>query len=249
MGRVCQQGWCVVPDVTTSDGGNPTDASGASLDASSCQVTVDNQENATLDDDEENRLEWTHLVGAGNNRLLVVGIAFRAAEPNTTVERLQAEDADFTLVRADGIATVARSELWALADPPSGLQEMELRFDGTAAAVVVGSLSFFNVDLTDTKGTPRGATGTNRDASVAVPSSSGDLVVGVMSALGGGTDLTSGAGLTEPWNVSVGNGNNGVSGAGGVKPGATSVAMDWTIGGNSVWAITAASVPKALDCP
>ena len=238
MGRVCQQGWCVLPGGVTPDGGS------TGRDAQTCAPpTVDGQESSTLAAGES--LTWSHVVGEGDDRLLVVGISFSSMAVGAAIASVQTDDGELTLLQNNGVASIVRSEIWALSDPPSGTQTIQVEFTGSVAAVG-GSISLFGVDQTSPTDTALGASGTAGDPAVTVPSSPGELVVGCVSAVSNGAGgLNVGSGQTELWN-NVAGGVLPVRGAGGVAPGAASVTLDWSVTGNTAWAISAVNVQA---CP
>ena len=242
MGRICQQGWCVLPDIVLPDAGGPSDAPGQTPDAPNCTpASVDAQASASVEND--TRVAWTHTVGDMADRLLVVGIAYRnASAAAADVERVRVGDTDLTLVHGEGLASAVRTELWALNNPLSGAETMEVRFTA-GVNVIAGSISLFSVDQATPLGTPAGMPGASGNPRVSVTSAPCDVAVASVGVLGSNTGLGVGTGQTQQWNLSVGNGGNSLTGAGSTESGAASVVMDWILGGgNSTWAIAAVSV-------
>ena len=115
-------------------------------------------------------------------------------------------------------------EIWALAAPVAGLNNVTINFAGNTAATA-GAITFNGVDQLSPTGTFASASGTSTAASVAVASAPGDLVLDVQYWERNFLDLlgspSNGPGQTAIWNQNVGQD----FGATSTKAGAATVTM------------------------
>src|SRR5690242_11384212 len=83
---------------------------------------------------------WSHTVGTGANRLLIVGIAIKNSQTVTSVTY-----GGVALTQATALANTGRLEVWRLVAPASGTANIVVTFAaGTGAAI--GAVSFTGVD-------------------------------------------------------------------------------------------------------
>src|SRR5262245_48032025 len=99
-------------------------------------------------------LSWTHTVGGGNNRLLVVGVATEAnpIAGNSNVTGITYGGVAMTHVAGGqqiamdtGVGTENYADLWFMLNPPSGSATVAVSLTGTVADVLGGGVSFDNV--------------------------------------------------------------------------------------------------------
>src|SRR5262245_35823567 len=186
-------------------------------------------------------LAWSHTVGVGSNRLLLVGVSINAG---TAVSGITFGAQALTLVGVqNGQATQSRIEIWRLIAPTSGTATVTVTMNA-AAVFGGGAASFSDVDQAIPLGTFVSAGGNTITPTVNVSSAVGELVFDTVGARGDATTLAVGAGQTQLWNYTTGSSPNDVIGGGSTKPGAASVTMTWTEGsavGRS-WAIGAVPI-------
>ena len=206
------------------------------------QVAVDASSSATAS---SSSLAWSHTVGSGASRFLVVGVSIRG---NRTVTGITYGASPLTSVGTqqnhDGTVRMA---IWSLVAPASGTATITVTLSGSAK-VVGGAVSFTGVDPSTPLGTfaSVGSTGGgSTNPSVNATSAANDLVVDVLATDGGAGTLTPGAGQTQRWNLFYGTSAADVAGAGSTEPGAASVTMSWTTTATTKWAIGAVSVKPA----
>jgi hypothetical protein len=175
---------------------------------------------------------WSHTIGNGNNRILVVYVAING-QPNSVTAVTYGGQALTRQTVSDGIWP--GYQIWTLVNPPVGTANVVVGYP-TPAAIAGASSSYFGVDQT----TPIRAINATRTSfygsgtgSTSVNSNTGDLVVD-MTAMGStDTDtLTPATGQTPRWNQ---NGNSWLKAAGSSKPGASgSTTMTWNYQPESV---------------
>ena len=189
-------------------------------------------------------LAWSHTVGLGANRLLLVGVSINSG---TTVSGITFGAQALTLVGAqNGQATQTRVEIWRLIAPNSGSATVTVTMSA-AAVFGGGATSFADVDQGTPLGTFASAGNNTTTPSITLASAAGELVFDTVGARGDATTLTVGAGQTQQWNYATGSTPNDVIGGGSTEPGAASVTMSWTEGsavGRS-WAIGAVPIKPA----
>ena len=160
-------------------------------------ITVDtpNVSNATAN---AASLTWSHTVGAGANRILIVGTSHRG---NSTISGVtyggHRPQPDRTRLRTSGGDTTA---LWYLLAPPQGTATSSSR-SAAARRIVGGAVTFFGVDQTTPHGTYVSATGTSTTASVTATSAAGELVIDTVAANGNAGTVAAAGGQTELWNA------------------------------------------------
>ena len=175
---------------------------------------------------------------AGFNRLLVVGVGLGTGLDTEEVLSITYSGTSLTfLATAEVTGNKVRVEAWYLVNPSTtGDNKVVVTLKGgNAQKIAIGAISFTGVDQTtpiDT-GTVQTTQGKGTSGSVTVASEIDDLVMSVI-----GAENTIAAGDTEQWDVEMGApGASSKYGGGSTAAGATSVVMDWTIGGNNNYAI------------
>lgn len=168
---------------------------------------------------------FSHTVGSGNDRLLIVGISLLDVDSAKDVSSVSYNGNSLTEVENFAGSDI-RVQIFRMAAPPVGTADVVVNIsngqDNTAA---IGAIAFTGVDQTTPIDTGTIATGSGeKDApALNVTSESGDLVMDVL-----GTDKILpdvGAGQTEQWNEEHASGKE--SGA-STEAGAGSVTMSWS---------------------
>ena len=130
--------------------------------------------------------------------------------------------------------------LWRLLDPPSGASDCVATLAGVADELLMGVMSFYNVNQTTPEGTPNTATGNSTGPSVAVTSTSGDFVIDGVVVNNNGAH-TAGASQTERFEQ-AGTGGTGVSISGSTERAiSTSTTMSHTVS-TGEWAIIGVAI-------
>ncbi|MBE2179563.1 MAG: DUF11 domain-containing protein, partial [Chthoniobacterales bacterium] len=188
----------------------------------------------------------THVVGAGTNRLLMVGVSFE--DDNTSGMTISSVTyGTNTLTRAiqRSSSQEAKGEIWYMLNPPVGSATVTVTASGVASSdsMAFGATSFVGVNQSTPFGTFAGNTGTGTNASVSVGSAVGDLVYAMLALDDARTATTSQNSL---WNVFTETANSdGVRSAGSTASGAAgNVNMSWTVGSDS-WAAMGVSIKPA----
>jgi len=128
-------------------------------------------------------LSWSHTVGSGSERLLVVGVSIRN-NSSQTVTSVTYNSTALTYLNSRTNGTNARVEMWYLkeADFPGtpGTYDLVVSLSGSARCVAAAT-SFFNVDQSTPFGTFSSATGSGNyygsKPSVDVANASGQVIV------------------------------------------------------------------------
>jgi len=204
-------------------------------------------------------LSWSHTIGSGTSRILLVGVSLRVdnSTPNgaTFVSSIKFGSASLNCLAAiednntgscgtGSTGTVfLRSEVWYLLGPASGAATVTVT--ASSATTIVGSSASFSGVLNVTSGgsgaSNNGATGSTT-ASHGVTSAAGNLVFGnvALAKLSGGNPITVTSGNTNLTDIadsaSAGSHVHGnASDSTAVNP-----TMSWTFNLTSPWAVTTA---------
>jgi len=192
-------------------------------------------------------LSWSHTVGSGSNRILLVGLSFGGASGSAVT--FGGAALTEVGVETDTFSTV---ELWALQNPASGTATITVTIGFTAPFLVGGSVSYSNVAGI---GTSAGNKGTGAAATDLVGTSSGDVVIDTLSAFTVPPVFTvspTGPGQTQRWNSGSLNGPEGgfFAGAGSDQPASgSSVTMSWSVTEFVFWSVVAVPLIPAPPAP
>lgn len=197
-------------------------------------------------------LTFAHTVGAGSNKILIVGISIDQTSTVTVISTVTYGGVAMTNVgNTTSTADVMRISGWVLVNPPSGTANVVVTpVGGNTVDFVAGATSYFGVHQTVPLGTGVETTGGSGTPTVNVASATNDLVVDSVSVGGAllGNSVSVGAGQTQRFNVNTGTIlSTGMIGAGSTEPGAATVTMSWTQNGllNGPWAIGAVAMRPA----
>ncbi|HJQ25642.1 MAG TPA: C25 family cysteine peptidase [Blastocatellia bacterium] len=198
-------------------------------------------------------LSWSHNVGSGPNRILVVGVSTSTTSlppvpPTSRVSSVTYGNASMTRILTQ-VATDNRSavEMFQLLNPPTGMSNIVVTLTAAGVNYVVGgSVSFFNVDQT----TPFNGTAQTAAASgsptVSVTSAVGSVVLDTVATLPSGFLAPSSGAQTKQWSGSPFFSFAFDVGAGSTQAGTgPSVTMMWQDVGQP-WAIGAVSLKAAV---
>lgn len=176
----------------------------------------------------------SHTVGSGSNRLLIVSVAIERETDRVTALTYAGQALTFVGTSVDPTNT-ARVEIWRLIAPASGTNTVSVTFSGLSS-VVVGAISFANVNQTTPIAASQFATGNaTLTASASVASATDQVVLAAIASDDAANSVTAGSGQTSRWNVLNA---ADVIGAGSTQPGsATSTTMSYTLADNKGWAM------------
>jgi uncharacterized repeat protein (TIGR01451 family) len=196
-------------------------------------------------------LSWSHTVGAGSDRLLLVGIAIdNPARTVGTVKWGGPSGTALTYIgRRQGNATTV--EIWGLKDPAGGTAEVYATISGGSSEWMVGgSASYTGVDQAAPWSgfvSAAGRRGDGETPSLTVSSASGGLVFDAIAINDDQLETYSasvGAGQTSVWNRKVD--AQSIVGGASTEAGAASVAMTWSFPTTDyIWAYAALSINAA----
>ncbi|MFL6276342.1 MAG: C25 family cysteine peptidase [Blastocatellia bacterium] len=198
-------------------------------------------------------LSWSHTVGSGPARILIVGVStsttmLPAISPPTRVSSVTYAGIAMTRILTQ-FSTDLRSdvEMFQLLNPPVGTADVVVTITAAGVNYVVGgSASFFNVD----QSTPFNGTAQNSGASgspaVTVISAPGSMVLDTVATLPSGFLAPAGGTQTLQWDGNPFFGFAFDVGAGSTRAGASpAVTMMWQNIGQP-WAIGAVSLKPAV---
>ncbi len=169
---------------------------------------------------------WSHTVGAGSNKLLIVVTGSHNGELPSGVT--YGGSAMTLYVEKNG--TYRDVRIYYMVDPPAGAANVVVSGTFTSYGCVCGAISFTGVNQDNPfRGSATG-TGTNGTPSLNVSSATNDLVLDMIVYWAGATPvLTEGAGQTSRLGYSCGSGKMVAECS--TEAGDTTVAMSWTASG------------------
>ena len=223
----------------------------------SAQVLFDAASNAspaTVSTANPITVSWNHTVTLAKKPYVTASIAIDKNGGGQTVTSVVygteagGPNLAMTLLGAATNGTIARAEIWGLANPTPGTHAITVTVangGGQNTVIVAGARSFTNVFQTAANGTAVAATNTSLTPSVTVTNSAFDYVVDAV-AYNGNVALTAAAGQTNTFNVT--SAAPAFSGAGSTKTGAANTTLSWTAtGAAQAWA--AVGVPLQSATP
>jgi hypothetical protein len=186
---------------------------------------------------------WSHTVGSGNDRLLLVGLSL-APRQNQKVQSVTYNGQPLSQVAFRNNSNESRVEVWQMIAPASGTHNVVATMTAaTAAETVCGATSWTGVDQLDPIGSVVEAKGTSALAAANIPVTSGDVVLDVLAA-SGDTSATAGTGQAGHWNGAV---TAAVRGAGSDKSGSGTVNMSWSLASSAKWVLIAVGINPASN--
>lgn len=194
-----------------------------------------------------NSLSWSHTVGVGSNRILIVGVSIMNSATQTVTGVTYAGTA-LTPVGFQNNGTNCRVEIWRLVAPATGPNNIVVTLSASAR-FVAGAVSFSNVDQTNPIDAATFAPPGNSNAPSVIVTTVTDnsWVIDTLAAIQNIT-VTVGAGQSEHWNINIGGGPNRINGAGsteGPKTPAGAVTMSWSLSAAQPWSIGAVALKPA----
>ncbi len=210
------------------------------VDPAGAAIAVDDTSSAL--GKEVTSLSWDHTVGAGSNRILVVGVSWRS---NTnSLNSITFGGTALELIDNKDDADVGRVAMYKLLAPAVCQATVQLSFSANVK-VIAGAISFSGVDQSSPHGSFTAADGGDDTPTITVSSAADELVLDTFQAAGNASSASAGAGQTQYWYGRTQGGANEISGGGSTEPGASSVTMSWSLAGNANWSIGAISLRPA----
>jgi subtilase family protein len=207
-------------------------------------IVVDSSSSLAGPPDNTATLTWSHTVGSGSDRLLLVGVSLR--DGNTSVAGVTYGGIALSRIgyqNANG--NESRTEMWELLAPPQGSAAIVVRLSA-GKRIVGGAVSFFNVDQSTPHGTFISAGGSGSTAWVKAPSAIGEFVFNIVSTNGDAGSLTPDADEAAGWNAFTGKADGGsVRGAGITQPGSSYVVTSWELEAAKSWSVGTISLKPA----
>lgn len=203
----------------------------------------------TAIDDNTSVFTWSHTVGVGPKPALVVGVSIYKA--NKTVQSVTFAGVPLTragFTNGGSGATDRRVEIWYVAGPPVGTDDIVVTMDG-GSKNAIGAVSLFGVDPTSPVGGYVSGQGNDAQPSIGVPSAPGEMVLDVLSVKGNAITATVGPQQVERWNRAGRTNGGQILGAGSTEPGAPGAAMSWTLSEPRYWVIGAITLRPYVPPP
>lgn len=189
-------------------------------------VNYDNATSYALPSFAESSSSFSHTVGTGSNRYLLVFMGRGTGFGNTPTSVTYGGVSMALVGTKQNAGSGTETFIYGLAAPASGSNTVSVSW-GVATRGGIGAISFDSVD----QAAPYGTVVTSTTGSATVTSATDGMVVDGMETENGDTSpITVGGGQTQRLNF-VGSAGGGSSSHGigvSTKPGATSVTMSWT---------------------
>ncbi len=203
-------------------------------------VVVDSTSSASAN---SQTVQWSHTVGAGFDRLLVVGVSIRGSSKTVGGITYAGQSLTSLGARSNG-GNQVRTEIWYLIAPASGTGTIAVSLSAKAK-FSSGAVSFTGVLQSDpvspfvsNASTGQGFT----DPTLSMSGTAGETVLDVLAVEGGSQSLTPGTGQTELWDTPFG---GAMTGAASMQPGSSSNAISWSKAKKGRWALGATSIRPA----
>lgn len=189
-----------------------------------------------------NSLSFSHTVGSGDRRILIVGVGHDSA--TEIVTGVTYGGVAMTLLIGRSPLSGINSRLFYLLDPAAGAANVVVSLTNTVQ-VIAGATSWTGVNQDDPFLDSNSAEGSSQALSVDVLAESGGVAVDCANVDRGASQvLTVGAGQTERWNRLQG--LTGIVCGGSSEPAATppgeTTTMSWTAAVTDDWSICAAAL-------
>ena len=211
-------------------------------DGTLAAITKGNTSSAATSSAGATTLAWSHTIGSGSNRILIVGIS---TGHDTSVSSVTYDGLALQLIGSQGNpGNHTHVEMWDLVAPPVGTASIVVTL-GSSQTISAGAVDFFGVDQSTPLGTFVSADATTATPSITVSSAPGNVVINTVAVQPYQTLTAPGSGQTQLWNYSTGTSSNNCVGGGSTAPGAASVTMSWTASGSDPTAIGAVSLLSA----
>ncbi|MHC4739148.1 MAG: beta strand repeat-containing protein [Planctomycetota bacterium] len=199
-------------------------------------------------------LSWSHTVGTGSDRILIVGIAGEdSSESDLVISSVTYGSANMTFVSGSSAtggsgAFKMKTELYYLLNPDSGTDTVTVTYSGPVTSRCGGAISLDNVEQQSAEAVSTNANeSTNTISTNITTQTDGAWVVDVVGCGNSGSFTTTASGMTERFDVTTVDS----SGAGSTKSvsSAGSTTMSWEHTGANRMALSAAAFAPTGDAP
>ena len=192
-------------------------------------------------------ISWAHTVGAGSNRLLVVGVTYR--DGNQGVASVTFRGAAMTRVATQNApGNQNRAELWMVLAPAVGPGTVNVTLSN-ARSVVAGATSLRGVRQDAPVLGMVAAAGQTQNPSIGLASETGNVIFSLIAANGDALFTTPTSGAAFGWNTGDGTAGGDIRGAGLLQAGAATAQVTYAMGRSKPWAMLALSLRPALAAP
>lgn len=192
-------------------------------------------------------LRWSHTIGYGENRLLLVTTAH--CDGKKTVASVTYRGIPLTEIGVtNGDSDANSCSIWKLVAPPIGTGEMVVTLNSSLRAAA-GATSFFGVDQADPIGTVATSSGKDLPVGLMLSAAAGQVIVDVLAANGEAVSADPGANQFQKWNLQTGTSGGEIIGGSSVKSGAQNVSTSWTLAQGKPWALAAVALKPASTLP
>ncbi|MGB9778873.1 MAG: hypothetical protein ACP5IM_02215 [Candidatus Bathyarchaeia archaeon] len=209
-------------------------------------VTFDSA-NSTVLTSAASSMSWTHTIGTGEERLLLVSIGVFSTATLANVTNITYGSNTLTLVATDAYTTppMVRSFLYCLVNPTPGTKTISVTFSASTLAVG-GSTSYFNVNQTNpiqVSETMKGS-GTTQSISLSPTGSYNKLLYASMMSYRTSTySVSEGSGQTNRWSQT----GQRWKGRGSDKTVTQGTAtMSWTTSSTASWVAIGAVITPSM---
>lgn len=216
--------------------GNVLNLSRAStINASAGTLTIDSTSSGA--GTSSSSLTFSHTVGTGDNRYLVVSVA-----SNKSVSSVTYAGTTMDSIGTHTYNTTTIVSQFGLKAPASGANNIVVTLSASGN-LQGGGISFSNVDQTTPASGFAYGEGAGTTATTTVVSTTSDIVVDVVNL---GTSIpNAGAGQTVQWRIK----DTNMASGGSTKTGAVSTSMTWTWSGSKIWSSAGVSINHATTVP
>lgn len=248
---------CTIANAQLSDSGaytvSVTNAAGvatssnAQLTVVNPVITVDNTSSASTNNA---TLTWPHTVGAGDGRILMVGVAVHNSGRSVTSATFAGQNLTFIGQSLDGNGKV-EVDLYQLLAPPVGTANVTITID-SSDRMSGGAVSFNGVSQRAPLGSyiSAGSSGST-GGSVSLVSSTNEIVFSLMGATGDALSLAPAGYQISRWNRASGTSGNDAISASSTLVGTAASTNSWSLGVSKPWALGAVALkplpPLALQ--
>jgi hypothetical protein len=215
-----------------NDGGTPKLSIGKSTSTSYSTIAFDAVSNGG-EDTTVSSSTHSHTCTGTNLTLLILVSVTDTTLSDRTVSSVTYNGVSATLVLANDNGDIRRTEIWKLASPATGANNIVVTMGGTCTALNVVGLSLTGTGAITTSG-GQSTPGSGNSASTALTSTvANSWILGVLTSSNGGSSYTEGTNQTNRYTLAGTNLDTQVSTKPLLSPGATT--LSWTWSGSSVY--------------
>jgi hypothetical protein len=178
---------------------------------------------------------FSHTVGTGQDRILIVSVAFNSSTGSVSSVTYNSISMTKAISR-QGAAAVLRTEIWYLLNPSTGANNVIATLSASTRTII-GSASYTGVsDIGATAGND--GTGATLNVSL-LTTQSASYIVGMAATRGNTASVTNPSNVTARWTNTVGSGANTITGNGNdlTCTATNTYSTTWTMAGNNDCAV------------